>query len=127
MAPEERTQQDEKHHIRDHLNGEELRTSLQLRQRDEGKEQREEQHEIARLLEEGLAEEEDIDAEDREEQEQIEEEPDVDDRGGIPAEAIDLLDVVRAQDIIDMWRDDLPTVDDTLALLHHPRRGREAG
>ena len=26
-----------------------------------------------------------------------------------------------------MWRDDLPTVDDTLALLHHPRRGREAG
>ena len=26
-----------------------------------------------------------------------------------------------------MWRDDLPAVDDTLALLHHPRRGREAG
>ena len=68
MAPEERTQQDEKHHIRDHLNGEELRAGLQLGHRDEGKEQRKEQHKIARLLEEGLAEEDDIDAEDREEQ-----------------------------------------------------------
>ena len=68
MAPEERTQQDEKHHVRDHLNGEELRASLQLRQRDEGKEQRKEQHQIARLLEEGLAEEQEVDAEDREEQ-----------------------------------------------------------
>ena len=26
-----------------------------------------------------------------------------------------------------MRRDDLPAVDDTLTLLHHPRRGREAG
>lgn len=68
MAPEECTQQDEKHHIRDHLNGEEICASLQLRQCNEGKEEQDQQDQVAWLLEKGLAEEQKVNAEDREEQ-----------------------------------------------------------
>ena len=73
-----------------------------------------------------LTEEHKIQPQEHEEQGHIEEEAEIEDRGRISPEPLLLLDTQRAQDVIDIRCDDLPTVDDALPLLHQPRGGREA-